>query len=82
MDKIGLISTNLAEKIALTVTESPYHITAETISNTCGRNTQRSKSTKERRKRNPYADRFNHHMPLFDAMQTASRKAFKRVFGY
>ncbi len=36
MDKIGLISTNLAEKIALTVTEAPYRVTAETISNTCG----------------------------------------------
>lgn len=36
MDKIGLISTNLAEKIALTVTESPYRVTAEQISSTCG----------------------------------------------
>lgn len=36
MDKIGLISTNLAEKIAMTVTESPYRVTAETISETCG----------------------------------------------
>lgn len=36
MDKIGLISTNLAEKIALTVTESPYRVTADTISSTCG----------------------------------------------
>lgn len=36
MDKIGLISTNLAEKIAMTVTESPYRVTAEAISNTCG----------------------------------------------
>ena len=36
MDKIGLISTNLAEKIALTVTESPYRTTAEIISQTCG----------------------------------------------
>lgn len=36
MDKIGLISTNLAEKIALTVTESPYRVTAEIISETCG----------------------------------------------
>lgn len=36
MDKIGLISTNLAEKIALTVTEAPYRVTAETISQTCG----------------------------------------------
>lgn len=36
MDKIGLISTNLAEKIAMTVTESPYRVTAETISGTCG----------------------------------------------
>src|SRR5574344_1327024 len=34
MDKIGLISTNLAEKIALTVTESPYRVTAEQISST------------------------------------------------
>ncbi|MFI3202038.1 MAG: UPF0236 family protein, partial [Eubacteriales bacterium] len=32
----GLISTNLAEKIALTVTESPYRVTAEQISSTCG----------------------------------------------
>jgi hypothetical protein len=36
MDKIGLISTNLAEKIALAVTESPYRVTAEQISGTCG----------------------------------------------
>lgn len=36
MDKIGLISTNLAEKIAMTVTESPYRVTAEIISETCG----------------------------------------------
>ena len=35
MDKIGLISTNLAEKIAMTAPESPYHVTAETINNTC-----------------------------------------------
>lgn len=38
MDKIGLISTNLAEKIAMTVTESPYRVTADTISSTCGQN--------------------------------------------
>lgn len=36
MDKIGMISTNLAEKIALTVTESPYRTTADIISQTCG----------------------------------------------
>lgn len=36
MNKIGLISTNLAEKIAMTVTESPYRVTAEIISETCG----------------------------------------------
>ena len=36
MDKIGLISTNLAEKIALAVTESPYRTTADIISRTCG----------------------------------------------
>ena len=36
MDKIGLISTNLAEKIAMTVTEAPYRVAAETISSTCG----------------------------------------------
>lgn len=36
MDKIGLVSTNLAEKIAMTVTESPYRVTAEIISETCG----------------------------------------------
>lgn len=36
MDKIGLISTNLAEKIAMTVTESPYRVTADIISKACG----------------------------------------------
>lgn len=36
MDKIGMISSNLAEKIAMTVTEAPYRVTAETISSTCG----------------------------------------------
>ena len=36
MDKIGLISTNLAEKIIMTVTESPYRVTADIISETCG----------------------------------------------
>lgn len=36
MDKIGLISTNLAEKLAMTVTESPYRVTADIISSTCG----------------------------------------------
>ncbi len=36
MEKIGLISTNLAEKIALTVTESPYRVSADVISGTCG----------------------------------------------
>lgn len=36
MDKIGLISTNLAEKIAMTVTESPYRVTADVVSSNCG----------------------------------------------
>ena len=36
MAKIGMISTNLAEKIAMTVTESPYRVTAETISSMGG----------------------------------------------
>lgn len=36
MDKIGLISTNLAEKIAMTVTESPYRTTSDIINSTCG----------------------------------------------
>lgn len=36
MDKIGLISTNLAGKIAMTVTQSPYRVTADIISSTCG----------------------------------------------
>lgn len=36
MEKIGLLSTNLAEKIAYTVTESPYRVTADIISSTCG----------------------------------------------
>jgi hypothetical protein len=36
MDKIGMISTNLAEKIAASVTENPYRVAAEIISSTCG----------------------------------------------
>ena len=36
MEKIGLISTNLAEKIAETVAESPYRVSADQISSTCG----------------------------------------------
>lgn len=36
MDRIGLISTNLAEKIAMAVTESPYRVAADAISGTCG----------------------------------------------
>ena len=36
MDKIGLISSNLAEKIAMTITDATYRDTAEMISNTCG----------------------------------------------
>ena len=38
MDKIGLISTNLAEKIAEFVTEAPYRVSAEMIRATCGQN--------------------------------------------
>lgn len=41
-----------------------------------------AKASKKDGKGNPYADRFNHHMPLFEAMHTVSRKAFKRAFGY
>ena len=40
-----------------------------------------AKSPKKDGKGNPYADRIRMHMPLLDAMQTASRKAFKRAFG-
>ena len=36
MGKIGLLSANLAEKIAMTAAESPCRVTAETISSTCG----------------------------------------------
>ena len=37
-------------------------------------------STKKDGKGDPYLDRWYNHMPLLDAMQTASRKAFKRAF--
>ena len=36
MEKIGLLSTNLAEKIAMTVTECPYRVSAALISGACG----------------------------------------------
>ena len=36
MEKIGQISTNLAEQILKTVTDTPYRSTAEIITNTCG----------------------------------------------
>ncbi len=35
MDKIGLISTNLVEKVVSCATENSYRITADTISGTC-----------------------------------------------
>lgn len=38
MDKIGLISTNLAEKITMTVIDSPYRVTADIISSNYGQN--------------------------------------------
>lgn len=41
-----------------------------------------AKAPKKDGKGNPYIDVINHHVPLFEAMQTASRKAFKRAFGY
>lgn len=37
MDRIGLISTNLAQKIALTVTELPYRVATDVISSTLAR---------------------------------------------
>ena len=39
-----------------------------------------AKAPKKDGKGNIYADLTNRHMPLLDAMQTASRKAFKRAF--
>ena len=39
-----------------------------------------AKAPKKDGKGNPYLDRWNAHMPLLDAMRTASRKAFTRAF--
>ena len=39
-----------------------------------------SKAPKKDGKGNPYADVVRAHMPITEAMQTASRKAFKRAF--
>ena len=39
-----------------------------------------AKAPKKEGKGNIYADLINSHMPLLEAMQTASRKAFKRAF--
>lgn len=36
MEKIGLISSNLAEKLAMTICDATYRVTAETISSACG----------------------------------------------
>ena len=41
-----------------------------------------AKAPKKDGKGNPYVDVVNAHMPLLEAMQTASRKAFKRAFCY
>lgn len=41
-----------------------------------------AKAPKKDGKGNIYADMINHHMPLLDAVQTVSRKAFKRALGY
>ena len=96
MEKVELMSSNLAEKIAMIVTESPYRVAAETINATCGQSISHGgiwhfmqrlgelsagKTPKKDGKGNPYVDVINRHMPIIDAMQTASRKAFKRAFG-
>ena len=39
-----------------------------------------SKAPKKDGKGNSYVDVINHHMPLLDAMRTASRKAFMSAF--
>lgn len=39
-----------------------------------------AKAPKKDGKGNPYAEKISRHMPLLDAMQTASRKAFKAAF--
>jgi len=39
-----------------------------------------AKAPKKEGKGNPYAEMIKAHMPLLGAMQTASRKAFKRAF--
>lgn len=39
-----------------------------------------AKAPKKDGKGNTYADMISAHMPLLEAMQTASRKAFKRAF--
>lgn len=36
MERIGLLSTNLGEKIAATIVKAPYRVAAERISDTCG----------------------------------------------
>lgn len=40
-----------------------------------------AKTPKKEGKGNPYAETIKAHMPLLDAMQTASRKAFRKAFG-
>ena len=39
-----------------------------------------AKALKKDGKGNPYADMISCHMPLMEAMQTASRKIFRRAF--
>ena len=39
-----------------------------------------AKAPKKDGKGNPYAEIIRHHMPLLDALQTASRKAFREAF--
>lgn len=41
-----------------------------------------AKAPKKDGKGNPYVDKISYHMPLLDAMQTASRKAFRADFCY
>ena len=41
-----------------------------------------AKAPKKDGKGNPYADLIRAHMPLLDAMQTASRKAFREAFAW
>lgn len=82
MDKIGLISTDLAEKLALAATEAPYCVTAEALSSACGQGISAGGVRDVMRRLGERASEGEEHaVRRMDAGQAAGKKEVPVLFG-